>query len=312
MSGEKAIEVEAGAAADLRSGAPSRHASDALAASGDILAARAGVTILYEDGPCLVTFKPAGLSTQAPQAFDSLELRVKALLRSRAEAAARLRAEAPAVEEADAANQSSASHPSMSDRVYLGVPHRLDRPVSGPVIFALSRRAARGLSKQFERRTVEKVYWVAVAGTVTPASGTWVDILRKVPYESRAEITTPDMPEAKSAVLHYRTLGQSAHGSWLEVRLETGRMHQIRIQAASRGWPVLGDKLYGCAVPFGPQSDDKSLQMIALHGRSIALYHPLTREPVTVVAPLPTEWQALGLVAAGDGGDAAASDASLG
>lgn len=258
-----------------------------------------------------MTFKPAGLSTQAPQAFDSLELRVKALLRARAEAATRLGAEAPAVDQAadefsndlptsGGASQSS-DQQSASDRVYLGVPHRLDRPVSGPVVFALSRRAARGLSKQFERRTVEKVYWVAVAGTVTPASGTWVNIIRKVPYESLAEITTPDMPEAKSAVLHYRTLGQSAHGSWLEVRLETGRMHQIRIQAASRGWPVLGDKLYGCTIPFGQQSDDKSLQAIALHGRSIAIKHPLTREPVTVVVPAPAEWQALGLVTPDDG-----------
>jgi 23S rRNA-/tRNA-specific pseudouridylate synthase len=271
--------------------------ADFLAASGESLAARAGVTILYEDGPCLVTFKPAGLSTQAPQAFDSLELRVKGLLRSRAAEAAQLAgATAPMEDHAIHAAPHVAS-----DRVYLGVPHRLDRPVSGPVVFALSRRAARGLSKQFERRTVEKVYWVAVAGTVTPANGTWVDIIRKVPYESRAEITTPDMPEAKSAVLHYRTLGQSAHGSWLEVRLETGRMHQIRIQAASRGWPVLGDKLYGCTIPFGPQSDDKSLQAIALHGRSIAFSHPLTREPVTVVAPAPAEWQALGLVATDDG-----------
>ena len=269
------------------------------------MAASAGVTILYEDGPCLVTFKPAGLSTQAPQAFDSLELRVKALLRARAAEAARLAGAKAPIEDITV---HAAPHVA-SDRVYLGVPHRLDRPVSGPVVFALTRRAARRLSKQFERRTVEKVYWVAVAGTVTPANGTWIDIIRKVPYESRAEITTPDMPEAKSAVLHYRTLGQSEHGSWLEVRLETGRMHQIRIQAASRGWPVLGDKLYGCTVPFGQQSDDKSLQAIALHGRSIAFSHPLTREPVTVVVPAPAEWQELGLTARDDARVDSSSDA---
>ncbi|MBX9790307.1 MAG: RluA family pseudouridine synthase [Pirellulales bacterium] len=247
----------------------------------------ADLTILYENGPCMVVFKPPGLSTQAPVAFDSLELRVKALLRSRAEEAARLAATAGAGE--------SATRQAASDRVYLGVPHRLDRPVSGPVVFALTRRAARRLSKQFERRLVEKVYWVAVAGQVEPESGTWRDIMRKVPYESRAEITTADMPEAKTAVLHYRTLGRGAFGSWLEVRLETGRMHQIRIQAASRGWPVLGDKLYGCEVPYGPATDDKSQQAIALHGRSLAFGHPLTRELVTVVAEPPPQWQALGL-----------------
>ena len=244
------------------------------------------LTILYENGPCLVVFKPPGLSTQAPVAFDSLELRVKALVRSRAaEAALAAAAEAGELSARQAAN----------DRVYLGVPHRLDRPVSGPVVFALTRRAARRLSKQFERRMVEKVYWVAVAGQVEPPSGTWRDIMRKVPYESRSEITTPDMPEAKNAVLHYRTLGRGAFGSWLEVRLETGRMHQIRLQAASRGWPVLGDKLYGCEVPYGPATDDKSQQAIALHGRSLAFGHPLTRELVTVVAEPPVQWQALGL-----------------
>ncbi|MGD9646389.1 MAG: RluA family pseudouridine synthase [Pirellulales bacterium] len=246
------------------------------------------LTILYEDGPCLVALKPAGLSTQAPQAFDSLELRVKALLRRRADAADS--AERPAGEVAVPAHR----------RDYLGVPHRLDRPVSGPVVFALTRRAARRLSKQFERRTVEKVYWVAVAGVVEPAAGTWRDIVRKVPYEARAEITTADMPDAKSAVLHYRTLGRTRFGSWLEVRLETGRMHQIRIQAASRGWPVLGDKLYGCEIPFGPASDDKSRTAIALHGRSLAFGHPLTREMITVVVPPSTEWQALELTPAAD------------
>jgi 23S rRNA-/tRNA-specific pseudouridylate synthase len=253
---------------------------------------RTGLTILYEDGPCLVAFKPAGLSTQAPLAFDSLELRVKALLRMRADEAARRATETPA-------GEVLAQGPS-PDRIYLGVPHRLDRPVSGPVVFALTRRAARRLAKQFERRTVEKIYWVAVAGSVQPESGTWRDVMRKVPYESRAEITTPDMPEAKSSVLHYRTLGRGAYGSWLEVRLETGRMHQIRLQAASRGWPVLGDKLYGCDVPYGPASDDKNLQAIALHGRSLEFGHPLTRELVTVVVSPPTEWQALELTPLAD------------
>ena len=226
------------------------------------------VHVLYESGPCLAVLKPAGLATQAPPGIDSLEVRIKAMLAER-----------------------SPQHES----IYLAVPHRLDRPVSGAMIFATRRRAAHKISLQFERREVRKTYWACVEGEVSPAAGTWTDHMRKVFGHPQAEIVPAEHPEARHAVLHYRTLGRTPHGSWLEIELETGRTHQIRLQAASRGHPVLGDAFYGGVAPFGIQHADERLRAIALHGRSLAFRDPATKEIVEVIAPPPEAWSALGL-----------------
>jgi 23S rRNA-/tRNA-specific pseudouridylate synthase len=98
-------------------------------------------------------------------------------------------------------------------------------------------------------------------------------------------------------VLHYRTRGHTPHGSWLEIELETGRTHQVRIQAASRGHPVLGDTLYGSQIPFGEPFADERLRAIALHARSLEFRHPMTQELITLTAPLPDAWRSLGLPA---------------
>lgn len=221
------------------------------------------VEILLEQGPCLVVNKPPGLLTQAPPGIDSLERRVKAYLKQRE---------------------------NKPGNVYLGVPHRLDRPASGALVLARHVRAARRLAEQFEARTVRKVYWACVAGEVVPAEGTWRDWVRKVPDEPRAELVPPEHPDAREAILHYRTLGVFAWGTWLEIELETGRTHQVRIQAAARGHPVLGDALYGSKVPFGPPVEDWRLQPIALHGRQLHFRHPMTHEPLEVIAPAPPLW----------------------
>ena len=226
-----------------------------------------GFDILYEDGPCLIISKPASLLTQAPPGIDSLEVRIKRFLETRG---------APG-------------------RVYLGVPHRLDRPVSGAMVFATSRKAAHRISKQFERRQIEKTYWACVAGRVEPAEGTWRDILWKVHGQPRAQVVAPDHPQGQSAVLHYRTLGYHPFGSWLEIVLETGRTHQVRVQAATRGHHLLGDAYYGSNVPFGPPTEDERLRPIALHARSLALDHPLSRQRIVVYAPLPAAWKDLAL-----------------
>ncbi len=228
------------------------------------------VEILYEQGPCLVVNKPAGLLTQAPPGIDSLELRLKDLSRARR---------------------------SKEGNVYLGVPHRLDRPASGAMVFAWHARAARRLSDQFERRAVQKTYWCCVAGVVEPAAGTWTDFLRKVPGEPLAQVVAEDDPEARAAVLHYRTLGQTPHGAWLEINLETGRTHQVRIQAASRGHPVIGDATYGSQIPFDAHFAEERLRGIALHARVLAFRHPMTGEPVSITAPTSASWAALGLPA---------------
>jgi 23S rRNA pseudouridine1911/1915/1917 synthase len=222
------------------------------------------VDILYEEGPCLAVLKPSGVLTQAPPGIDSMEVRLKSHLKTRE---------------------------NKTGNIYLGVPHRLDRPVSGAMVFARHARACRRLSEQFEGRTVGKVYWACVAGRVEPERGTWQDTMRKVPGEARAELVAASHPDARRATLHYRTLGQTRHGCWLEIELETGRTHQIRIQAASRGHAVLGDTQYGSTIAFGPQPDDLRLRAIALHALRLTFQHPMTWQDVTVEAPLPAAWR---------------------
>ena len=226
------------------------------------------VEILYQAASCLVVLKPAGLATQAPPQFDSLERRLRAWL---------------------------AECQPQHDFVYLGVPHRLDRPVSGAIVFATRKRAAFKLSRQFERRQVKKLYWACVENRVDPGEGTWSDYLRKVYGHPRAEVVAAEHPDARLAVLRYRTLGAAKQGSWLEIELETGRTHQVRVQAASRGHPVLGDAFYGSTTAFGVQHDDERRRGIALHARSLSFVDPATNEPVTVEAPLPAAWQEVGL-----------------
>jgi RluA family pseudouridine synthase len=226
---------------------------------------RPGIDVLYEEGPCLVVNKPSGLLTQAPPGIDSLEVRIKTLLNER----------------------EPRPYPA-----YLGVPHRLDRPVSGAMVFALNRRAAFKLSRQFERRTVKKLYWALVAGKVEPELGTWTDYLYKVHGQPRAIVVDQAHPDGQHAVLHYRVLSQADEQTLLEIELETGRTHQIRVQAASRGHVVIGDAHYGSMLPFGDLLDDERARPIALHARLLEFEHPKSKEAVSITAPLPPVWHA--------------------
>lgn len=227
-----------------------------------------GFEILLDDGPLLAVNKPAGLLTQAPLGIDSLEFRVKQFYRERE---------------------------GKTGNVYLGVPHRLDRPVSGVIVFARHVRAARRISEQFERRQVEKVYWAIVAGEVATDSGTWRDHLYKITNEPRTVVVEESHPEGRLAVLHYQVLQRLPNATLLEIRLETGRTHQIRVQASSRGHAVLGDRLYGSLIDFGPPTEDGREQFIALHARSLTLEHPMRRERLTIAAPLPAQWNDAGI-----------------
>lgn len=224
-----------------------------------------GFEIVYEEGPCLAVFKPAGLLTQAPPYIDSLERRVKGFLKQRDE---------------------------KPGRVYLGVPHRLDRPVSGLLVMAKHVRAARRLSEQFERRMVDKIYWALLEGTLDEDEGTWVDTIRKIPDVAQAELVSEDDPSGREAALEYRVIQRlPQRRTFVELRLETGRYHQIRVQAAARGFPVVGDSQYGASTPFGPEHDDHRLRAIALHARRLSFYHPMTRQPTELKAPLPDYWE---------------------
>jgi len=232
-----------------------------------------GFDVLYEEGPCLVVCKPAGLLTQAPQKIDSLEVRVRRFLMQR---------------------------DGKAYDAYLSVVHRLDRPVSGALLMATTPRATRRLSEQIQARTVDKVYWALLEGQLDAEEGEWVDYVRKIPNQARSEVVDQAHPEGRIAVLRFRLLEQTSTCAWVEIRLETGRTHQIRVQSAWHGHNVVGDVLYGAHQLFGPDCDHIRDRWIALHARSLAFVHPVTREPRKITAPLPTHWRQApdGIVAA--------------
>jgi 23S rRNA pseudouridine1911/1915/1917 synthase len=223
--------------------------------------------ILFEDNHCLAVAKPAPLLTQAPPGVPSLEAWVKAYLKERYH---------------------------KPGNVYLGIPHRLDRPVSGVVLFARNTKAARRLAEQFHSRQVRKLYWALVErgvdGSLPSEEGIWEDWLLKIKDEARAERVEPGTPGAKPARLLFRRLRVTESEVQLELEPETGRMHQLRLQSAVRGWPVRGDVLYGGRLPFGPAPELPRERVIALHARSLTFLHPLRFEPLTVVAPTPMTW----------------------
>ncbi len=223
--------------------------------------------ILYEDGPVLVINKPAGILVQSPPGIPSLVDEIKDYVRHKE------------------------NRP--DGNVYLGVPHRLDRPATGCMLFARHVRAARRLSQQFQMRTITKKYWTLVEGMVPENTGSWEDFLIKVADEARAEVVSSSHPDGRWALLHFRVMRRfpEKNCSWLEIELETGRTHQIRIQCASRGFPILGDTQYGAATLFGEPFPDERLRAIALHSRLLAFQHPMRTENVEITAPLFPAWK---------------------
>ena len=161
------------------------------------------------------------------------------------------------------------------------------------MIFAKRKKAAQRLAKQFERREVEKTYEAVVSGSVQPETDRWVDWMRKIPNQPQAECVPSTHDEAKQARLRYEVMGRSVACTHLRIRLETGRMHQIRLQCATRGHPVLGDNAYGSAIPFGPAVNHPRERAIALHAAALVVDHPRTRERHTFIAPYPPYWDSL-------------------
>ncbi len=228
--------------------------------------------------------KPAGLPTQAPAGIDSAETQARQLL----------------------ADPEWTGRPVTESAPYLGVPHRLDRAVSGIMLFAATPRAARKLSRQFERREVKKTYRALVApqaGAVLPPGvglepAEWRDWIEKVPDEPRARrAQSADAPGARQAITIVRMLGTSAVNHThigLEFEPLTGRMHQLRLQAACRGLPILGDELYGGPEGIdGGTADEPRARPIALHAWRIEYTDPDSGERITREAPLPEWWPPL-------------------
>lgn len=165
--------------------------------------------------------------------------------------------------------------------VFLGPVHRIDRPVSGVVLFARTSKAASRLSEQFRNGTPEKRYLAIVKGK-TPDEGRWEDMLAR----KGATSYITDDGSGKSSSLSFRRLFYGEGCSLVEIKLETGRHHQIRVQFASRGFPILGDFRYGNKESFGNKT-------IALHAYSLTISHPILNNSMEFKAAPGKEWEQL-------------------
>ena len=226
--------------------------------------------ILYEDNHCLALNKPAGWPTTH---FDGKDETVDRLAKSYL--------------------KEKYQNPG---NVFLGVVHRLDKPVSGALLFARTSKAAARLSEQFREGVVEKVYWAVVENQaasggrkppdipwLTADSGSLEDYLKKDEPNARVEVVPKDTPGAQFARLLFAVRGRRENLTWLELRPHTGRKHQLRVQLSSRGCPIYGDVKYGSDHGFG--------HGIALHARSLTFLHPTTQNPITVKADVPKIWR---------------------
>jgi 23S rRNA pseudouridine1911/1915/1917 synthase len=242
--------------------------------------------VLYEDNHLLAVNKPALLPTMGVAADrPSLLASAKEYLRTKYQ---------------------------KPGNVYLGIVSRLDAPVTGVVLLARTSKAAARLSRQFREREVKKRYLAIVDGEVEPAEGELVHYLRKDERHRRMHVTSENSPDAQRAELTYRTVSSArdkeatkyaekdspSRGSaaslffscspslrrftLLEIGLLTGRKHQIRVQLAKAGWPVVGDRKYGSDVVFGSG--------IALHAWQLEFLHPVRRTMLSIEAPLPKAW----------------------
>jgi len=171
--------------------------------------------------------------------------------------------------------------------VYLGVVHRLDRPTSGIVIFARTSKALERLNKLLREKKIQKTYWAVVKNAPKQTKGTLVNFLKKNPKNNKSSVFSKEIDGSKRAILHYQLIKSLNHYSLLEIDLETGRHHQIRVQLSFIGSSIKGD------LKYGAQRSNKD-GSIHLHARKIHFIHPVSKEDINIVAPLPNDviWQA--------------------
>ena len=165
--------------------------------------------------------------------------------------------------------------------VFLGVPHRLDRPTSGVVLFARTSKALVRLNEMFkDHHAMHKTYWAIVQGAPKLPEARLENYLVRNEAQNKSYVAKSGAKEAKQAILNYRTLVKGDHYTLLEVELLTGRHHQIRCQLSAIGCPIKGDLKYG-AKRSNPDGS------ISLHAREITFVHPVRKEPLTITAPVP-------------------------
>ena len=208
------------------------------------------MTVVYEDNHIIVVNKTASEIVQADKTGDTpLSETVKQYLKEKYQ---------------------------KPGNVFLGVTHRLDRPVSGLVIFAKTSKALTRLNEMFRTSEVKKTYWAVVK----EPEGELVHFLVRNEKQNKSYAYDKEVPNSKKAILHYRLIGHSENYYLLEVDLKTGRHHQIRCQLAKMGCPIKGDLKYG-----SPRSNPDG--SICLHARRVRFVHPVSKELIELEAPLP-------------------------
>ena len=218
--------------------------------------------VLYEDNHCLAINKPAGLPSQRDETgSESLVDVVSAYLKERY---------------------------GKPGNVYVGLLHRLDRPTSGVVLIARTSKGAGRLSAQFRAGTIAKVYWAIVEGGPAENEGEWVDRVQKDRPLNRSRIAgEEEVAEGKDARVTFRVLQRWTDATKLELRPRTGRSHQLRVQLAGRGMPIVGDTKYGAMTRIMARD---GRPRIALHARELTFNHPTRGEAIVVEAQVPTDW----------------------
>ena len=212
------------------------------------------MTVVYEDNHIIVVNKTASEIVQADKTGDTpLSETVKQYLKEKYQ---------------------------KPGNVFLGVTHRLDRPVSGLVIFAKTSKALTRLNEMFRAGEVKKTYWAVVKNAPKESEGELVHFLVRNEKQNKSYAYDKEVPNSKKAVLDYRLIGRSENYYLLEVDLKTGRHHQIRCQLAKMGCPIKGDLKYG-----SPRSNPDG--SICLHARRVRFVHPVSKELIELKAPLP-------------------------
>ena len=166
--------------------------------------------------------------------------------------------------------------------VFLGVTHRIDRPVSGVVIFARTSKALARINEMFREKEIKKTYWAVVKNKPKTNSGTLVHYLIKNEQTNKSRAYEKEMPDALKSELDYKIIFSSDNYHLLEINPRTGRHHQIRVQLAAVGSPIKGDFKYG----FKRGNEDASIH---LHARKAELIHPVSKELITIIANPPSE-----------------------
>ena len=212
------------------------------------------MTVVYEDNHIIVVNKTASEIVQADKTGDTpLSEPVKQYLKEKYQ---------------------------KPGNVFIGVTHRLDRPVSGLVIFAKTSKALTRLNEMFRTSEVKKTYWAVVKNAPKEPEGELVHYLARNEKQNKSFAYDKEVPNSKKAILNYRLIGHSENYYLLEVDLKTGRHHQIRCQLAKMGCPIKGDLKYGA-----PRSNPDG--SICLHARKVRFIHPVSKELIELEAPLP-------------------------